>query len=153
MSRTVTYEYKGDGVYEEVASTAWDGVVEPDEFPDDIWAEAEQILEDCRDPKMSCRETVLEEAKRCICTDRQNQYGPPENSFNYISDLWTAYMLHDKRADVIISPTDVAIMMILLKVARTARHKSYSDNYVDMAGYAALAAELAAEEAIDELCK
>lgn len=151
MSRTVTYNYKG----EEVDSTAWDGVTHTYDIfkDDDIWVEAEQILEDCKDPKMSCRETVLDEAKRCICTDRQNQYGSPENSFNYISDLWTAYMRNDKKEDVIISPTDVAIMMILLKVARTARHKSYSDNYVDMAGYAALAAELAAEEElIDELC-
>lgn len=151
MSRTVTYNYNG----EEIDSTAWDGV-KPDVFkdiPDEIWVEGDEMMEEFKDPKMSCRETILEEAKRCVCTDRQNQYGPPENSFNYISDLWTAYMQNDKREDVIISPTDVAIMMILLKVARTAQHKSYSDNYVDIAGYAALAAELAAEEAIDELCE
>lgn len=145
MSRTVTYNYKG----EEIDSTAWDGVVEPD----DIRVEAEQIFEDCEDPKMSCRETVLEEAKRCICQDRQNQYGAPEDSFFTIAQLWSSYLAGEHKLKCILSKEDVALMMVLLKVARTIGHAHHVDNYIDMAGYAALAAELAAEEAlIDEHC-
>lgn len=102
------------------------------------------------DPKMSCRETVLEEAKRCVCTDRQNQYGSPENSFNYISDLWTMYLQNEKGVSIEVTATDVALMMILLKIARTSGHKSYSDNYVDMAGYSALAAELSMDKAMED---
>lgn len=98
------------------------------------------------DPKMSQRETVLEEAKRCICTDRQNQYGPPEDSFAYIAELWNAYIRREKHKDASLNPSDVALMMILLKVARTSGHKDYPDNYVDIAGYSALASELSFNE-------
>lgn len=100
------------------------------------------------DPKMSCRETVLDEAKRCICQDRQNQYGAPEDSFQVIANLWTSYLGGCNKLEMQIDPEDVALMMVLLKVARTIGHTHHVDNYVDMAGYAALAAELAE----DELC-
>lgn len=98
------------------------------------------------DPKMSCRETVLEEAKRCICQDRQNQYGAPEDSFFTIAQFWSTYLVGEGKLNHILSKDDVAIMMVLLKVARTNGHTHHVDNYVDMAGYAALAAELAQNE-------
>nr|DAK94186.1 MAG TPA: hypothetical protein [Caudoviricetes sp.] len=53
--------------------------------------------------------------------------------------LWTAYTGND------ISPVDVAQMMILLKVARAKGNPKHQDNWVDMAGYAACAGEIAAE--------
>ena len=34
------------------------------------------------------REAILDEAKKCVCSDRQNQYGSPEDSFNTIANLW-----------------------------------------------------------------
>lgn len=98
------------------------------------------------DPKMSCRETILEEAKRCICVDRQNQYGAPEDSFELIADFWNSYLFAKNYDDPQIKPSDVANMMILLKVARTKGHKGHNDNYVDISGYAALAAELSTKE-------
>lgn len=106
----------------------------------------DEFFKEIDDPKMSCRETVLEEAKRCICQDRQNQYGEPEDSFLTIAAFWEVY-LQSKTGKVInLTRDDVALMMVLLKVARTNGHKHHVDNYVDMAGYAALAAELAQNE-------
>lgn len=98
------------------------------------------------DPKMSCRETVLEEAKRCICQDRQNQYGAPEDSFLTIAAFWETYLAAKYERPIELTRDDVALMMVLLKIARTMSHTLYVDNYVDMAGYAALAAELAQNE-------
>ena len=42
-----------------------------------------------------------------------------------------------------ITPQDVPVMMALLKLARTSRGEYHADNYIDIAGYAALAAEVA----------
>ena len=38
------------------------------------------------------RERCLNEAKRIVCTDRNEQYGEPENNFDVISEYWAAYL-------------------------------------------------------------
>ena len=81
------------------------------------------------------REKLLDEAKAIVCGDRDQQYGKPEDSFCVIAKLWSDYLMRylDER--------DVAMMMILLKVARNVSGESKRDNLVDIAGYAACAAE------------
>lgn len=90
------------------------------------------------------REAILEEAKECVCSDRQNQYGSPENSFNTISHLWEDYLnaKGEKGEKVEIDAKDVAAMMALLKVARIAMGHGKADNWIDIAGYAACGGEL-----------
>lgn len=116
------------------------------DITDEFFKGADSTAREMDDPKMSCRETVLEEAKRCICQDRQNQYGAPEDSFLTIAAFWETYLSAKYERPIELTRDDVAIMMVLLKVARTNGHKHHVDNYVDMAGYAALAAELAQNE-------
>ena len=116
------------------------------EMDEDVIVDDDGIARKMHDPKMSCRETVLEEAKRCICQDRQNQYGAPEDSFLTIAAFWETYLSAKYERPIELTRDDVAIMMVLLKVARTIGHTHHTDNYVDMAGYAALAAELAENE-------
>lgn len=85
-------------------------------------------------PEATEREKLLDEAKAIVCGDRDQQYGKPEDNFETISKLWSYYLTYS------ISKGDVAMMMILLKVAREGeKHKH--DNLVDIAGYAACAAE------------
>lgn len=92
------------------------------------------LLERTEDKQESAREKLLEEAKRIVCGDRDRQYGKPEYDFEKIAKLWECYLIYP------ISKGDVAMMMILLKVAREGeKHKH--DNLVDIAGYAACAAE------------
>lgn len=81
------------------------------------------------------REKLLDEAKAIVCGDRDRQYGKPEDSFYVIAKLWSDYIMSylDER--------DVAMMMILLKVARDVSGESKRDNLVDIACYAACAAE------------
>lgn len=81
------------------------------------------------------REEILEQAKICVCGHRQSDYGTPEDNFNRIGKLWSAYM------DIEFTAKDVAIMMALLKVARIKAGNSI-DSAIDLAGYAACAGEI-----------
>ena len=85
------------------------------------------------------REEILEQAKICDCGHRQSDYGTPEDNFNRIGKLWSAYM------DIEFTAKDVAIMMALLKVARIKAGNSI-DSAVDLAGYAACAGEIYTKE-------
>lgn len=82
------------------------------------------------------REETLQEALKIVTKDRQNAYGTPEDNFSCIAGLWSSYL------GVPISSQQVAVLMILLKIARSKASPSYPDNYVDIAGYAACGAEL-----------
>jgi hypothetical protein len=83
---------------------------------------------------------VLDQAMRAVTTERAKQYGSPENSFQSIADLWTAYL------GMKITPVDVAAMMALLKIARTKANPKHLDSWVDLAGYAACGAEAAGKK-------
>lgn len=94
------------------------------------------------------RKRCLDEAKRIVCTDRNEQYGEPEDNFNVIADYWAAYLNSKYKVGVPLDSGDVAHMMILFKMGRITTAKTYKeDNYVDMAGYAACAMECAANKA------
>lgn len=84
------------------------------------------------------RASCLKSAESIVCSDRNQQYGDPENNFAQIANMWTAYL------NVDIMPEDVAMMMIMLKIARVKTGSHKGDNYIDIAGYAACAAEIAA---------
>ena len=92
------------------------------------------------------RGKVLEMATQTVCHDRQDQHGQPENNFQTIADLWTTYLrasgVIEKHADSAIMPHDVAAMMCMLKIARVATGVAKLDNWVDLAGYAAIGGEL-----------
>ncbi|MGI6096477.1 MAG: DUF6378 domain-containing protein [Lachnospiraceae bacterium] len=91
------------------------------------------------------RERILNEAKRCVCGDRDQQYGSPENSFKVIAELWTPYLKEkcvSHGADVCVLPEDVAAMMVLFKMARVATGQTKADNWIDAAGYAACGGEI-----------
>lgn len=79
--------------------------------------------------------TVLEEAESIINGERQVMYGSAEVSFARIAGLWDAYL------GIRIDTKDVAMLMMLLKIARHS-HKPKRDNLVDICGYAALAEKL-----------
>lgn len=95
------------------------------------------------------RKSILEAAERCVCGDRDQQYGSPEASFEAIADLWGSYLWnkHDlgQQRGVgknFISPEDVAAMMVLFKMARVATGSYKADSWIDAAGYAACGGEI-----------
>ena len=90
------------------------------------------------------REEILKQVEKCILNDRQNTYGKPENNFQTIADFWNVY-LGIKDPVFMLTAKDVAIMMMLLKVARMKSSPNHVDNYVDGAGYSIIAGSLIGE--------
>nr|DAF27531.1 MAG TPA: hypothetical protein [Caudoviricetes sp.] len=90
----------------------------------------------------SMRKAVLEAAIQTVCEDRPDAYGEPENNFALIADLWSTYLDRTVMAD------DVAMMMCLLKIARIKTGRSKLDSYIDLAGYAACAADTGGPESV-----
>jgi hypothetical protein len=86
------------------------------------------------------RETILDRAKTCVVGDREEDYGSPEDNFQVIADLWSTYYRRTPRN--FFTPHDVAAMLSLLKIARIASGHAKSDNWIDLAGYAACGGEL-----------
>lgn len=98
------------------------------------------------------REEILAEAQRCVCGDREQDYGSPENNFDTVARMWAAYlyaMPKDANGYRILEPKDVASMLALLKIARIATGHAKTDNWVDLAGYAACGGEIETEDAND----
>ena len=92
------------------------------------------------------RAETLDAAKKCVMGDRQDDYGTPERNFENIAALWTDYLRAANPMNCVkISPKDAAVMMALMKIARIANGNK-EDSFVDLAGYAACAAEIAGEE-------
>lgn len=94
------------------------------------------------------RAETLEAAAKCVCGDREQDYGTPENNFRNIAEFWEVYLRGkcvSPDADVTISPEDVAAMMALLKIARIASGNAKEDSWIDLAGYAACGCELETE--------
>lgn len=94
------------------------------------------------------RKETLEKAIECVCGQRELDYGSPENNFETVGLLWSTYLCAAHPDYTLkfplngITPKDVAVMMALLKVARIATGKA-EDSFVDLAGYAACAGEIA----------
>jgi hypothetical protein len=84
-------------------------------------------------------ESVLAEAERLINGPRQADYSHPLDDFTATGRMWGAILgIPD------VSPENVALCMVALKVSRESRrHKR--DNLTDMAGYAGCA-----EKVLDE---
>ena len=87
------------------------------------------------------RKEVLENALKCVMGDREQDYGSPEDNFQRIAHMWTAYLGAGKLLTSI-SSHDVAAMLALLKIARIGSGHAKADNWIDLAGYAACGGEL-----------
>jgi len=87
----------------------------------------------------------LSEAARLVAGDREKTHGDKLINHSNIADLWTGWL----RArgliarDDAVTAHDVAMMMALLKTARTLTGKHNPDDYVDGGAYIAIAGEIA----------
>lgn len=95
------------------------------------------------------RADILDAAKKCVCGQREQDYGTPESNFQLIANLWNAYLTEHCVENVEgyacmndISATDVAMMMALMKIARIKNGGGTGDSFVDLAGYAACGGEI-----------
>lgn len=83
----------------------------------------------------------LTRAASIVGGDRQRSHGAPERNFATIARYWGLWL--GDRLTGPLAPDDVAMMMALLKISRIQSGTSHDDHYMDLAGYAALAGELA----------
>lgn len=81
-----------------------------------------------------------------IVEKRGLSYGKPENNFARISQLWSIYFgmreATTREGMYLVDETDVAILMVLMKVARLMERPDHLDSWLDIAGYAACGAEV-----------
>lgn len=89
---------------------------------------------------MSIRSDILKKAEESVTGKREQDYGKAEDNFGCIADLWSAYC--GKK----FNSQDVAMMMVLLKVARIKNGGGSGDSFADIAGYAAYAGEIKAKK-------
>ena len=80
-------------------------------------------------------EKALEIAKQLISGPRAKTYGDKVINHGNIAKLWSAYI--DKK----LTAHDAAVMLALLKVARTKFGNPNTDTYIDAAAYMAIAGE------------
>ena len=92
------------------------------------------------------RESILDAAKQCVCSDREGQYGDPEENFTVIAKLWSEYLYATTGEEIDVNAYDVAVMMCLLKIARIATGAPKADSWIDLAGYAACGGEIQASQ-------
>ena len=112
---------------------------------DDTPTIAETVEENSEDVKRRLtRADILYAAEKCVCGQRETDYGTPEDNFKAIAELWSVYLDRisvGKYGNMIVDEKDVAVMMALLKIARIARGGGKADSWIDLAGYAACGAE------------
>lgn len=87
------------------------------------------------------RSEILEQANACITQDRAATHGNAEDSFSAIAEGWNWWL--SIREPGPIQAFDVAMMMDIFKTARAAGNRGHLDNFIDKAGYSALAGEIA----------
>ena len=100
--------------------------------------------------ELSLAESVLLDAGNAI-RERSREHGHTERSFKLVGEMWSSYMAHafTIRGEAGLKAYDVAQMMTLLKIARAVYGYSI-DNFVDGAGYTALAAMLQPPPAVPD---
>jgi hypothetical protein len=94
---------------------------------------------------MSVRDEVLDTAKKLINGDRDSDYGDASTAHTKIAMIWEA--MTGKH----FTPEQVAMMMIGLKLARLSHDATKADSWVDVCGYAALGAEIADQNRVDDV--
>lgn len=98
------------------------------------------------------KQELLEDALEIVTGPRQQLYGKPSQNFIDTANLLNAY-LSPKIAQLlgtddeyaIVAAHDVAVLQLLLKVARIINSPLHKDNWIDIAGYAACGWEAAIE--------
>lgn len=92
-------------------------------------------------PPQPERASVLDRAKSAVVVRRAAQHGNFASTYAGVAELWRAYLKSAHGVDVELTAHDCAQLLVLMKIGRAAKNPHHVDNYVDAAGYSALAAE------------
>jgi hypothetical protein len=82
------------------------------------------------------RKRFLKEVEQTLEGDRQVDYGDASKNFARIARMWEVIFGHQ------VTLEQVHLAMIAVKMSRLVNSPGHQDSWIDIAGYAALAAEL-----------
>ena len=82
------------------------------------------------------RGEILDEANRLTHGDRDKNYGTPYINHKRIADIWTVIL------GIEVTPSQVALCMAGVKIARLVESPDHLDSFIDLAAYAAISGEL-----------
>jgi hypothetical protein len=92
---------------------------------------------------------MLQHAASIVGGQRAVDYGDKTTNHERIARLWDEWLSGSRALDGqpgIITAYDVAMMMLLVKVARLMHSPGHPDSHVDIAGYASILEEIANKE-------
>lgn len=109
------------------------------------WEETQSALEKKKEAIMEPKRVmergkILDEAKKIINGERQDEYGNPEDSHQIIADFWNVYLSSFIQKRTLVA-SDVMYMMTLFKLARLLGQKYTPDSVRDACGYLGLYAD------------
>ena len=88
---------------------------------------------------------ICAKAADLVGGDRAASHGDKFKNFDNIARLWDAYLITRAAVGKPLNAADIGHMMVLMKIARTQTGSLNVDDYVDAAGYAGCAAQVAQE--------
>jgi Domain of unknown function (DUF6378) len=83
------------------------------------------------------REDLAAYVVSLINSNRQLEYGPPEENLSAIALMWTGYL------GIELTANDVAALMVMLKMSRARTSPFHVDTWADCMGYALIAGSIA----------
>ena len=83
-------------------------------------------------------EQLVEQAASVV-RDRRHTYGQPHDLFERVATRWSQVL------GITVTPAQVVLCLVDLKVARLAHDPRHLDSNTDVAGYAGVLAELASD--------
>lgn len=86
--------------------------------------------------KKQSKTSILVQAEDLINGQRQKDYGDKLQNFAQIAMLWQGTLAMKLAPGQRITPEDVALCMMQVKIARLAKSPDHKDSIIDIAGYA-----------------
>lgn len=93
---------------------------------------------------------MLHKAEELINGARQEDYGDKLQNFSQIAMLMQGYLAPKLAEGCKITPEDVAMLMICVKMARLAKSPNHVDSIMDIAGYAGCYDKLRSERRMNK---
>ena len=91
---------------------------------------------------------MLLKAAELVGGQRAADYGDKYENHRRIADLWNMWLKETRAGNNVLSECqeihayDVAMMMLLLKIARLMHSPGHQDSHIDIAGYASILEEV-----------
>ena len=82
------------------------------------------------------RNKPLDEAKRLINSDRNEEYGEPVENFLDIAEMMTVLIRPILKSGARVRVEHVAMMMMAVKLSRMTTSPDKADTWIDICGYA-----------------